>query len=143
MEAALYGIPAIGLSIDTHDPHPDFSVVDAYFGEIMERFFENPPKPGTYINVNFPDLPPDKVRGIRMARQGRGRWHKEFVKETDPRGREIYWMVGEFLNLASGDDDIADDHILLREGYITIAPHTVDTTSYSELERLSGLWDFE
>ncbi|MBQ1167981.1 MAG: 5'/3'-nucleotidase SurE [Bacteroidales bacterium] len=143
MEAALYGIPAIGLSIDTHDPHPDFSVVDAYFGEIMERFFENPPKPGTYINVNFPDLPPDKVRGIRMARQGRGRWHKEFVKETDPRGREIYWMVGEFLNLASGDDDIADDHILLREGYITIAPHTVDTTSYSELDRLSGLWDFE
>ena len=141
MEAALYGLPAVGFSIDTHDPHPDFSVVDAYIDEIMDQVFENPPKAGTYLNINFPDISPEQVRGIRMARQGRGRWHKEFVKETDPRGRELYWMVGEFLNLASGDD--CDDHILVREGYITIVPHTIDTTDYAELERLSAAWDFD
>ena len=141
-EAALYGIPAIGFSIDTHDEFPDFSVIDYYLDEIMERFFKYPPKPSTFLNINFPDISPEQVRGIVMARQGRGRWHKEFVREIDPRGREIYWMVGEFLNLAGGADT-ADDHILMHDGYITIVPHTVDTTDYAELERLSGHWDFE
>lgn len=141
MEAALYGIPAIGLSVDSHDAHPDFSTVDRYLDDILEPFFANPPAKGTYINVNFPDIPPEKVRGIRLAKQGRGRWHKEFVRQMDPRGREIYWMVGEFVNLASGDDDM-DDHVLVRDGYITIVPHTIDTTDYAELERLSQLWEF-
>ena len=141
-EAALYGIPAIGFSIDTHDEYPDFSIIDSYLDEIMERFFECPPKPGVYLNINFPDISPEQVRGITFARQGRGRWHKEFVCEKDPRGREIYWMVGEFLNLAGGDN-ITDDHILMHDGYITIVPHTVDTTDYAEMERLSQCWDFD
>ncbi|MBQ9583700.1 MAG: 5'/3'-nucleotidase SurE [Bacteroidales bacterium] len=143
MEAALYGIPAIGFSIDTHDEHPDFAVVDEYIDDIMDQFFSNPPAKGIYLNVNFPDISPDQVRGITLACQGRGRWHKEFVRETDPRGREIYWMVGEFLNLASSDPDAMDDHTLMHDGYITIVPHTIDTTDYAELERLSQLWDFE
>ena len=141
-EGALYGIPSLGFSIDTHEEFPDFSIIDYYLDEIMERFFECPPKTGVYLNINFPDISPEQVRGITLARQGRGRWHKEFVREIDPRGREIYWMVGEFLNLAGGAD-ITDDHMLIRDGYITIVPHTVDTTDYAELERLSQRWDFD
>jgi len=142
METALYGIPSIGFSIDTHEENPDFAVVDAYVDEIMEQFFANPPAKDVYLNINFPDISPDQVRGIRLASQGRGRWHKEFVRQTDPRGREIYWMVGEFLNLASGDDTM-DDHIMMRDGYITIVPHKIDTTDYAELDRLTQLWDFD
>ena len=143
MEATLYGIPAIGLSIDTHDENPDFSGVDAYIDEILERFFENPPAKDVYLNVNFPDISPDQVRGITLASQGRGRWHKEFVRQTSPRGVEMYWMVGEFLNLASADPDAMDDHNLMHDGWITIVPHTIDTTDYAELDRLSQLWDFD
>lgn len=143
MEAALYGIPAIGLSIDTHDDNPDFSVVDEYIDEILDQYFVCPPKNDCYLNINFPDISPEQVRGITLARQGRGRWHKEFVRETDPRGREIYWMVGEFLNLAGGDLEDLDDHNLMHEGYITIVPHTIDTTNYAELERLQQQWYFE
>ena len=143
MEGALYGILSIGLSLDTHDPHPDFSVVDEYLDEIFAQIFKNPPAKGTYLNINFPDIAPEQVRGIALASQGRGRWHKELVKADDPRGREIYWMVGEFLNLAPVGEDVIDDHVLLHDGYITIVPHTIDTTDYSELERLSQEWDFE
>ena len=142
-EAAMYGIPAIGFSIDTHEENPDFSIIDHYLDDIMDRFFDVPPRIGTYLNINFPDIAPEQVRGIRMACQGRGRWHKEFVREIDPRGREIYWMVGEFMNLASGGEELYDDHILMRDGFITIVPHTVDTTDYPEMERLERLWDFE
>lgn len=142
-EGALYGIPSIGLSIDTHDDHPDFSVVDAYLDEILDQYFSVQPARDTYLNINFPDISPDQVRGITLARQGRGRWHKEFVRQTDPRGREAYWMVGEFLNLASAMDNDIDDHMLIREGYITIVPHSIDSTNYAELDRLRDLWDFE
>ena len=143
LEAALYGIMAIGLSIDTHDDNPDFSVVDAYIDGIMEQILANPPAAGTYLNINFPDISAGQVRGIRLTSQGRGRWHKEFVRQTDPRGRDIYWMVGEFLNLSDGSDDALDDHILMREGYITITPHKIDTTDYGELDRLSQLWELD
>lgn len=142
-EGALYGIPSIGLSIDTHDDHPDFSVIDAYLDEILDQYFSVQPARDTYLNINFPDISPDQVRGITLARQGRGRWHKEFVRQTDPRGREAYWMVGEFLNLASAMDNDIDDHMLIREGYITIVPHTIDSTNYAELDRLRDLWDFD
>ncbi len=142
-ETTLYGIPSIGFSLDCHDDNPDFAVVDAYVDEIMERFFACPPAKEVYLNINFPDIAPEQVRGIRLASQGRGRWHKEFVKGSNPRGGEIYWMVGEFLNLAPSGDDVTDDHVLMKDGYITISPRKVDPTDYDELERLSGLWDFE
>lgn len=142
-EAALYGITAIGLSIDTHDPHPDFAVVDEYLDRILTTILDNPPVEGTYLNINFPDIAPEQVRGIVLASQGRGRWQKELVKANDPRGREIYWMVGEFVNLAGGGDDALDDHILLKDGYITITPHKIDTTDYGELDRLPQLWDLD
>ena len=140
-EAAIYGIPAVGFSICTHDPDPDFSIVEEFAGEIMANFFEEPPAEGIYLNINFPDISPDECRGIRMASRGRGRWIKEFVRQTDPRGRELIWMVGEFLNMAPGGE-VTDDHILNGENYITIVPHKVDNTDYAELERLSSLWGY-
>ena len=140
-EAAIYGIPSAGFSICTHDPDPDFSIVEEYAGEIMANFFDEPPVNGVFLNINFPDISPEDCRGIKMACRGRGRWIKEFERQNDPRGREQIWMVGEFINMASGDD-VLDDHILNGDNYITIVPHKVDTTDYDELERLSKLWGY-
>ncbi|MCF0173493.1 MAG: 5'/3'-nucleotidase SurE [Bacteroidales bacterium] len=140
IEAAIYGIPSIAFSIATHDANPDFSIVEDNFDAIMERFLKFPPRKNTYLNVNFPDRPAEECRGIRFATQGRGRWIKEFAKETNPRGAEVYWMVGEFLNLADGDD-CTDDHLLNNDGIISIVPHHIDTTDYAEYERLARLWD--
>ena len=54
-EAALNGVPAIGVSLETLDPDADFSAVEKYFPGIFRMLTDNPPaKKGIYYNINFP-----------------------------------------------------------------------------------------
>lgn len=155
-EAALNGIPAIGVSLDSLHPDADFSGVSRYFGEIFAKLMDNyPAEYGIYYNVNFPDIPMDQIKGVRAGSQGRGRWIKEY-KEWDvehyakygitpemvgqssnpvlEEGEELYMMVGEFLDDPHNPADA--DHRLVQEGYISVVAHNVDCTDYHELERI-------
>ena len=159
-EAALNGIPAIGVSLDTLHPDADFSCVEKFFGEIFEKLMENlTQKHGVYYNVNFPDIPADEIKGVKVGYQGHGRWVREF-KEWDvehyakygltpemlgqssnpvlEEGEELYMMVGDF------EDDPrntpAADHLLVKEGYISVVAHNIDCTDYQETERLKELF---
>jgi len=139
-EGVLYGIPSIGFSLDTtHDPNADFSASVVFGRKILEQYFRHPPSPNVYLNINIPDLPQEEIKGIRMARQGKGAWIKEFEKRIDPHGYPYYWLTGEFRN---DEPDAPDtDKNLLDLGYITIVPHQVDSTHYAEMERLQQNWE--
>ncbi|MEG0891746.1 MAG: 5'/3'-nucleotidase SurE [Bacteroidales bacterium] len=137
IEGTIYGIPSIGLSLDAHISDADFTAVEQYLNIILKNYFRHPAKPGIYLNINFPSIPVREIKGIKIASQGKGMWINEFTERTDPRGENYYWMKGEFLDketLATGD------HILLKQGYITIVPHKVDNTDYTELANLSAAW---
>ena len=138
-EAAIYEIPAIALSVDSHDPDADFSAVKKWFRPIVDNFLANPPVKGIFLNINFPNLPPEEIRGISFAHQGDGMWIDEFENYTTPRGEPFYWICGRFLDKAK---DYEGDHTLMNNGYITIVPHMVDSTSYAEKTRLQELWKF-
>ena len=86
---------------------------------------------------------------------GKGRWIKEF-KEWDlnhyaeygltpelldqksnpevEEGEELYMMVGEFLDDPRNTSDA--DHLLIKDGYISVVAHNVDSSDYQEIERL-------
>ena len=168
-EAALCGIPAIGVSLDTLNPEADFSAVEKYFPGIFRKLTDNirPDSSGgkgtgagygIYYNVNFPDMPVEKIRGIRIGHQGKGHWIKEFTdwnpsfysrhgitpemlgQESSPvceEGEKLYMMVGTFVD-DSGNDPQADHH-LIQDGYISMVAHNIDTTDRVEVERLAGL----
>jgi 5'-nucleotidase len=138
-EAAIYEVPAIALSVNTHDPDADFTAVKEWFHKIVENFLANPPHRGVYLNINFPDIPLEKIKGIKFAHQGDGMWINEFESYTTPHGEPFYWICGEFLDKA---EDLEGDHTLIDKGYITIVPHLVDSTSYAEKNRLQKLWKF-
>lgn len=168
-EACINGIPAIGVSLASVDLDADFSAVEQYFPDIFKNIMSTYPKNsdgdydddyynGIYYNVNFPNLPANKVKGVRVARQGRGRWIKEFTSwEPDKYkdfgitpevlgqksevhledGEELFMMVGEYEDAPKNEADA--DHILNREGYIAVMPGTLDRTSYKEKERIEKL----
>ena len=161
-EAALNGIPAIGVSLDSLHPDADFSGVEKYFGEIFEKLMANLPteKYGIYYNVNFPDIPADQIKGFKVGYQGKGRWIREF-KEWDVKhyakygltpemlgqssnpvleeGEDLYMMVGDF------EDDPRNtaeaDHLLVQNGYVSVVAHNVDCTDYEETSRLSSIFN--
>ncbi len=158
-EGAINAIPAIGVSIDTHNPEADLRAIEKHFPAIFEQIMENlPDRKGIYYNINFPDIPKEEIKGVRTGYQGRGRWIKEFM-DWNPEfyakygltpemlgqhseagveeGEELYMMVGTF---ADDEDNTADaDHRLVQEGYISIVAHQVDATDYTELARLRSL----
>ena len=158
-EAALNGIPAIGVSLSTLNPDADFSAVEKYFPEIFRMIMSNlPERQGIYFNVNFPDIPADRIKGIRTGFQGKGRWVREF-KHWDPDiyshlgitpellgqssrpeaepGEDLYMMVGEYAD-APGNTH-RSDHWLMNDGYISVVAHNIDTTDYEEVARLENL----
>ena len=159
-EAALNGIPAIGVSLDTLHPDADFSAVEKYFGDIFQKLMtELPQKHGIYYNVNFPDIPAEEIKGVRVGNQGRGRWVREF-KEWDARhyakygltpemlgqssnpvleeGEDLYMMVGDFEDDATNTPEA--DHLLVAEGYISVVAHNIDCTDYCETDRLNSIF---
>jgi 5'-nucleotidase len=60
---------------------------------------------GVCLNVNFPKLPLDEIRGIRVCRQTRGLWIEEFDKRVDPRRSEYFWLTGYFENYEPDAED--------------------------------------
>lgn len=137
-EGTIYGIPSMGFSMDSHNPDIPFDSVIEYGTKLIEQFIENPPVANTYINVNFPPVATEEVKGVKFTTQGRGRWTREFQERLDPYGFNYYWMTGQFLDLE--EEEGRGDHNLLKEHYITVVPHKIDNTDYSEIERLSKSW---
>ena len=158
-EAALNGIPAIGVSLDTLHPDADFSGVEKYFGDIFTKLMKDwPSKHGVYYNVNFPDIPAEEIKGVRTGVQGMGRWIKEFKswdlqhyakygitpemlgQSSNPvleDGEDLYMMVGEFQDDARNGENA--DHRLVADGYISVVAHNIDCTDYEETERLKAI----
>ena len=77
---------------------------------------------------------PEEVKGVRLCRQNRGFWREEFFRREDPRGREYYWLTGEFVN---GEPEATDtDEWALAHGYVSVVPVQVDLTDYRQLAAL-------
>lgn len=159
-EGALNGIPAIGVSLDDVRTDADFSAVKAIFPQIFEKLMSSWDRSnyGLMYNVNFPASPLSGIKGIRVARQGRGHWIKEF-RDWDPcifaryhiteemfgklhdtpleDGEKAYLMVGDFV-----DDEPCSgnaDHRLNGEGYVTVTPENLDKTDYADLRRIESI----
>ncbi|MBR5019954.1 MAG: 5'/3'-nucleotidase SurE [Bacteroidales bacterium] len=142
VEGTLYDIPSIGLSINTHAENPDFEGALFYGRQVIDWVLSDGMKRGIYLNVNIPAIPKEQIRGIRMARQGAGRWVKEFDHRVNQRGKHYFWMVGEFEDQEPVGAPDADHH-LVDSGFVSVVPHRVDTTDYEELERLRDNWKLD
>ena len=150
-EGALNGIRSVGVSVCDFSPDADFSAVEAWFPGILRTLLDHwPDRFGVYYNVNFPALPASEIKGVRIARQGRGHWIREFEpweeeiqeetfflrKEDGPleEGERAFRMKGAFVN-DDADPETAD-HLLNDAGWITVVPFCVDLTDREEYGRM-------
>ncbi|MBR4775073.1 MAG: 5'/3'-nucleotidase SurE [Bacteroidales bacterium] len=157
-EAVINGRKAIGVSLCDFRSNADFSAVEALLPGIMKKLIDNWPDnhPGLYYNVNFPAMPLEEIKGIRVSRQGAGHWIKEFEPWDESSlgtlndsflwqhyrvnledGEKAVFMRGTFVN--DDPDSESADHLLLEQGWVTITPCTARMTDMQEFERLKGL----
>jgi 5'-nucleotidase len=135
VEAALAGIPAVAMSQATRDQGHGFAAAEAWAGKVLAPLIDVQMAKRTLINVNFPALPPEQVKGIRVVRQGFHDYARGSVVEAvDPRGRPYFWF---------GLDDI--EHTLdhgtdleaVAEGYVAVTPLQLDLTHHASLGTLA------
>ena len=92
---------------------------------------------GTVLNVNFPKLKQEDIKGIKICRQAKAIWMEKFDKRQTPYGKDYYWLTGEFVNQDKGEDT---DEWALANGYISIVPVQFDLTAHHAIQHLNS-WD--
>ncbi|OGR79706.1 MAG: 5'/3'-nucleotidase SurE [Elusimicrobia bacterium GWC2_64_44] len=132
-EGALLGIPSIAVSLDTF-VNPDYSSAAKFALKLALQCKKRSLPAGTLLNVNVPNLPASKLKGVRVTNQSRTCFNDWFEKRKDPHGGDYYWMTGDYK---PKDADQASDLNALRAGYVSVTPIQFDLTNYkfiSELE---------
>lgn len=136
VEGSFYGSPSVGLSLLDHDDNPDFSAAEVYATRIVEQVLEGKFPTPLCLNVNIPVAPLEHIKGIRVCRQNKGYWKEEFFCRQDPRGKNYYWLTGDFFNVEPEATDT--DEWALANGYVSVVPVQVDLTDYTRMEVLKS-----
>jgi len=137
-EAALYGIPAIAVSM--MGPEVTHYDAAARFVELLANQVAKKGLPfGTLLNVNVPDRPLKEVSGVRISRLSIAFFPEYIEKRTDPRNRTYYWHGCDYM---SSDNDPDFDETALYQNYISITPVKCDMTDYSLIEDMKD-WDID
>jgi len=134
MEATLLGVPAIALSqAVTPQELPRWSCASSHAGKVIRAVTRIAWPKNVLVNVNFPDVPPEKVKGVKAARQGRHKIGDQLVENIDPRGRPYYWIGAMRLeDPTRSGTDIA----VVNQDYISVTPLYLDLTHRPTMHRL-------
>lgn len=137
VEAGIEGIPAIGFSLLDYSWDANFEPIKSHVKQIAQGVLEKGLPEGVILNVNFPKLSKEDIKGIKICRQAKAMWQEEFDKRTNPQGKEYYWLTGKFVNQDKGTDT---DEWALENGYISIVPVQFDLTAHHVIQQLNA-WD--
>ena len=132
LEATILNIPAFSISLASFEefvfaPAASF----AYF--LAKKIIEEGLPTATFLNVN---IPPGKIKGVKITSQGRRYYREKVEEQIDPRGRKSYWIGGESSNLRRQP---GSDIEAINEGNISITPLQLDFTNYGALNSI-GCW---
>jgi len=138
LEAGIEGIPSIGFSLLDYNWNANFEAAATFAKSIALNVLKNGLPEGVVLNVNFPKLEKEEIKGVRICRQAKANWKEEFDKRVSPQGKEYYWLTGKFINLDKGEDT---DEWALQNGYVSVVPVKFDLTAHHCVQKLNT-WDF-
>ncbi|MFZ4854969.1 MAG: 5'/3'-nucleotidase SurE [Desulfuromonadaceae bacterium] len=138
MEANLMGIPAIAFSLATFGPSEHFTDAAQIAVHVTRTVLAHGLPADTYLNVNMPNSPRNKMLPPLITRQGKRSFIGKIIDKTDPRGRKYFWLGGEESHLT---DEPGTDFHAINNGHVSITPLHIDLTNHKSLSILSK-WAF-
>nr|MCR5662480.1 5'/3'-nucleotidase SurE [bacterium] len=138
MEGMIQGTKSIAVSLHGRGPvHYETAAIYAVkFAEKMVSGELAIPEQ-TFLSINVPDIPNDKVEGVRFTRVGRSVYNQYVTKRTDPQGRDYYWISGD---MPRGLNETDTDFEALEANCISVTPVSFDLTDYKTLSALREAW---
>lgn len=144
-ESTQFGVPAVAMSQVFVPGEKNFGLgedrqihwetSERWAPPVLKRLLANPWEDSVFMNLNFPGVSPDQVRGLRITRQGRrppGCYVLE--QDKDAEGEPCYRML---LAYEDGTPGVDSDIKAIADGYISLSPLSLDLTAAESLQTLA------
>lgn len=133
MEGRNMGFPAIAVSL-AGKQQLHYSTAAEVIRKLLTRLKDFGLPSNIILNVNVPDLPLEEIKGYKLTRLGSRHRADTIVSDTDPFGREIFWM-----GPASEPQDVGEgtDFNAVEKGYVSITPLMVDFTAHDSFSSVT------
>ena len=100
---------------------------------ILEKYIKFGLPKRVALNVNIPNVPFEKIKGIKLTRLSQKKYHEGIVKRKDPWNRPYYWLGATTPNW---EFEEGTDYWAIKNNYISITPISLDITAYEYLDSI-------
>ena len=140
IEASIKGVPSIAFSHLSYSQSADLDQFKNVILNLSMNIIKNKLPIGVTLNVNIPDLPINKINGIRVSQQGDGKWVEDYKLKSSSKLLSYYWITGHFEDKKHEEGcDLWD----AKNNYISIVPISTNFTNNSSINILKYLqYDF-
>ncbi|KXX70764.1 5'/3'-nucleotidase SurE [Flammeovirga sp. SJP92] len=138
LEGTIEGLSSVGFSVCDYSYDAEFEHTREWVKKVALSVLENGLPQGTALNVNFPKYNGEPIKGMKVGRQAKGRWHEQFDERVNPSGRKYLWLTGKFVNPDTSEET---DEFAIENNYGSIVPTKIDLTDYNYLSSLKETWE--
>lgn len=132
-EGAFKGITSFAVSLDSYKADADYSVAAEWGARCVKQFFAIGAPAAKVYNINVPDLPTERISGIRLTRAGHIDYREIYDHRVDPNGRSYYWIQG-WPEIR--DDSPECDIVAVKNGFVSVTPLQADLTDFLVMNEL-------
>ena len=133
IEGAMQGVPGVAVSLAVSG-RADFQYACQFTRRLVGTVLERGLPPKCVLNVNVPQLRDDEIKGVRVTRLGKRKYHDSLIERTDPRGRAYYWIGGD---APIWEPEEGTDFTAVDQGYVSVTPLHLDLTDNSLLSTIA------
>ncbi|MGC6454734.1 MAG: 5'/3'-nucleotidase SurE [Candidatus Puniceispirillaceae bacterium] len=124
MEASLMGVPAIALSQrNGRLARDDYAAAIAHGETVIRHILAHGIAPRTIMNVNFPPVPPERVKGIMPASLDNHKFGDQVIDGDGPNSYRLGPLLARDETIAGSDRAVMD------EGWISLTALGMDITA--------------
>jgi len=142
VEGTVIGVPSLALSqaYASRSGRPPYWETSLHHApEIIRRIVAKGIPRDVLINVNFPDCPPDAVKGIAVTTQGRRMQERlQIDQRKDGRGNPYYWIA--YVRHGFAPAEHGTDLAALEDHCIAVTPLKLDMTDEPYMTQLAKLF---
>ncbi len=133
-EGYVLGVPSIAVSLASK-AGANFITAAKIAHQLVERFMQGGFGQHALLNVNVPDVPYDRLRGIKVTRLGKRHKAEAVVKQLTPRNDVVYWIGASGAAQDAGEG--TDFHAVAND-YVSVTPLQMDLTHTAQIETVKA-----
>lgn len=137
IEGCLAKIKSFAISIDALKGKIYYDTgakIASYFTKVLSQL--DVPD-GIFFNINVPNLPYNKIKGIKTTKLGSRKYLDKLIKRKDPTGDPYFWLSGDDVLWR---DQKGTDYYEVKRGYVSVTPLHLDLTAYEFIPKLTKIF---